>query len=360
MGNPYSVCFSSLKIRYTDYDRSIDDINFLHQTDEVNVFLSTESILNNLSSLKDIDSNLLLERFSTFILESEIINLCAHYRRFFRDNHLKTRVFFYGSSLTSEKYNNSKYIEDYRSYYRNKYMRNPKYQQLGHMCVETIFPRVKQICEFIEGVHFIETSEIDGSLIPYIIYKMNPERKNFIISTEKYDSQYFLFPENFDVHYIRRGSGGTKVITKFESYISERFPNLVEDGEVDTNLLKNPSFYSIMLSALGDKHRSIESIKGIGEKGILKALTDGVKNGVINQDTTSPELLVNVLPEEVREYALANYKAIDIRRQYEDAEKNQIFNIENQITDRFDHNSLKQLNLEDYSDYPLMVVELTE
>ena len=93
--NPFTVCFTTMKIRYSDYDSSIDKLKFVKPDDKVNVFINLESVLTNLSMVKDIGNKLLLERQFPTILESEFINLCAHYKRFFRGNGLQTRVFLY-------------------------------------------------------------------------------------------------------------------------------------------------------------------------------------------------------------------------------------------------------------------------
>ena len=99
--NPFGVCFTSMKIRYADYDSSIDSLNFITPNDKVNVFISFESVLNNLSMITDLDTKLLQYRDYPTIIESETINLCAHYKRFFRGNGLDTRVFIYYTDLSS-------------------------------------------------------------------------------------------------------------------------------------------------------------------------------------------------------------------------------------------------------------------
>ena len=72
--NPFSICFVLMKQRYNDYDNSIEKLNFVNRNDKINVFINFESVLSNLSMIKDIDNKLLLERNFPIILESEALN----------------------------------------------------------------------------------------------------------------------------------------------------------------------------------------------------------------------------------------------------------------------------------------------
>lgn len=356
--NPFSVCFTTMKIRYADYDKSIENLNFVSQTDKINVFINFESVLNNLSMVKDIENKLLLERNFPIILESEAINLCAHYKRFFKGNGLDTKVYLYYTDLSSDNFLNFKYNDEYRSFYMNKYLNNPKFQLLGKKIVERIIPRVKKIMEFIPDVYFITGKDIEGSLIPFIIAKENSGCKNFIISTDKYDTQYQLFNDSFCMHYIKKSPMGSSIFCKFENYISDLFKENFEDC-TDIGLFKNESFYSMLLSSLGDKPRSIDPLKGIGCKTVLKSISSGIDSGLFTKNTSSFDMIVKSFPEDLQERTINNLNCVNIEKQYADLSQQNIFDIKNQIIDRFDYNSLIELNRKDYIDYPLMLPELT-
>ena len=91
----FSVCFNVMKIKYATYDQSLDELNFLQPTDKVNVFINLESILRLLSNIKDVDRKVYsCTDFNENII-SNIVNLAAHYRKFFRGNNLDTRVYLY-------------------------------------------------------------------------------------------------------------------------------------------------------------------------------------------------------------------------------------------------------------------------
>ena len=354
-GNPFSISFILMKIRYVDYDKSIDGLKFVNRDDKVNVFINFESVLKNLSLIKDIENKLLLERDFTTILESEAINLCAHYKKFFRNNGLATRVFLYYTDLSSEEFDNFKYNDEYRSYYINKYLNNPKYQLLGNKLVDTVLPRVQKIMEFIPDVHFISCKGFDSSLVPMIIGESDTSYKNFIITNDKYDTQYLLHPDKYCTHYIKRSPMGTHIYCTFDKYITSVF----KDDNEDNNIFNNTSMYSTLLSALGDKHRSIEPLKGIGCKGVLKYINNGINDSIITKDTKSFEMIKKCLPEEYHENADKNFNCVDLHSQFKEISQDHIFSVINQITNRFDYNSLIQLNNEDYKNFPLMLEELT-
>ena len=355
--SPFTVCFTSMKIRYNDYDKSIDGLGFVNQNDKVNVFINFESVLNNLSLIKDLDNKLLLERRYPIILESEMINLCAHYKRFFRGNGLDTRVFLYYTDLASDKFDNTKYNEDFRSFYINKYLDNPRFELLGNSLVDKIIPTVQKIMEFIPNVYFIKSNNIEGSLIPWIISKEYPG-KNFIVSTDKYDTQYQLYDDSFCMHYIKRSPLGTSLLYTFEKYIEDLFKDNYKDNS-DIELLHNSSLYSVLMASLGDKQRSIDPLKGVGYKTMLKMLSSGIKDGKYTKDTNSIDMISSSLPDELQDQRQDSYHCINLENQYGRIGEQNIFDIKSQIVDRFDYNSLITLNKNVFADYPLMLPELT-
>lgn len=355
--NPFSVCFTTMKIRYSEYDSSISKLNFVNKDSKVNVFINFESVLNNLSMIKDLDNKLLLQRNFQTILESEAINLCAHYKKFFRGNGLETRVFLYYTDLNSSQFKNFKYNDEFRSYYINKYLNNPRYQLLGSKTVQNMIPRLQKIMEFIPNVSFINATNIEGSLIPYIIAKQDPSYKNFIVSTDNYETQYLLQKNDFCLHYIRRiPACGAMIFNTFDNFIQYIFR---DDDSINTELFNNPTFYSTLMSVVGDKNRSVEPLKGIGIKTIYKYLNNGISDGVITDKTESISMICDALPDDIKELTSDNYSCVDIMKQYSELSTQDIYSITNQIVNRFDFNSLRQLNATDYKDFPLMLPELT-
>jgi hypothetical protein len=357
MSNPFTVCFTMMKIRYMDYDRSIEGLQFLTPTDKVNVFINFESVLNNLSMVKDIGNKLLLERAFPIILEAEMVNLCAHYKKFFRGNGLDTKVYLYYTDLSSSEFANYRFNDEYRSFYTNKYMNNPRFQLLGDTLVDRIIPRVQTIMEFIPNVYFIKATNIEGSLIPWIIASNDPTRKNFVITSDRYETQYQACPKNFCTHYIKRSPLGSAIFCSFDKYLADLFKETNAEVQ-DYSIFKNPSYYTTLMSALGDKTRSIEPIKGVGCKTIAKSLQSAIEEGKLTEGTSSIEMIEQSLPVDAHDI-ITNFNCVSIEKQFNALDSKALFDIKNQCVDRFDYNSLLELNRKDYRDYPLMLEELT-
>ena len=355
-GGTFSVCFNMMKIKYETYDRSIDNSEFVSPDDKINVFINFESILNNLCIIKDIDKKIILERNFSDKIISEILNLVAHYKRFFRGNGLDTRVFVYYNKLSCKEYKNEKYIEDYRSYYQNMYLHNPRFAILGDSLEETIVKDVTTIMEFIPNVYFLTVDGFDSSLVPYIIGKMDESYKNFIITQDIYDTQYQLY-KNFMCHYIRRSPNGTGISNSNPDTLKMMFKELDLDESYD--IFKNKSFFIMLLMCNGSKYRTIEPIKGYGFKTMTKLLNKAVEDNVITKDISSIELISKLFSEDKAEQILNNFYAFDIENQYKELSKHDIFSIEKQIVDRFDHKSLIQLNNTRFYKYQFDIVALT-
>lgn len=356
-GNPFSVCFNMMKIRYVDYSKSIDSLNFLKPTDKVNVFINFESVLSNISCIRDVDKKLILERDFPTILTSNILNLAAHYKRFFRQHNLETRVFIYYSDLQSTEYNLEKYIEDYRSYYMIKFMNNPRYAYLGEELVGTIIPDAQKIAEFIPNVYFIKATNFEGSLVPLIISSLDKSFKNLIVTGDVYDTQYQLF-DDFATHYIRRSNRGTTLSYTIRKTLEDVFKE-TDDEVIPMEIISNKYFYYLIFSCIGDKPRSIEPVKGIGIRTVVKFILSGIDNGIITKNTNRIELLVNIFPEDVREQITNNFQAFNLESQMSLLTSQDIYDVEKQIVDRFDNNSLMTLNSGKFYNHQLMLQELT-
>ena len=100
--NPFSICFNMLKLKYSVYDESISSLNVLQPTDKVNVFLNIETILNYLSTIKDLEQKLVLNPSFRVDMVADLINVAAHYKEFFKNNGLDTKEFLYKTHLTSQ------------------------------------------------------------------------------------------------------------------------------------------------------------------------------------------------------------------------------------------------------------------
>ena len=354
----FSVCFNIMKIKYAMYDQQLESLNFLNPTDKVNVFINVESILRLLSSIKDVDRKVYsCTDFNENII-SNLINIAAHYRKFFRGNGLDTRVYLYMTDFTENTFNESKINPDFRSYYFVKYSKNPKYMEMSEKLKNTILPQTKAICNYIKGVHLITTKGFDSSLVPLIIGKMDLTRKNLVVTGEYVDTQYSLTP-NYVCHYLRRSPTKSSITCDLKGHLNTLLNKPNGEYNEELNLYYNKSFYMLLFSVLGDAYRSVEKIPGIGNITLVKMLTQGLKENKITLNTTNINTISKIFPNDVQEDVINNFRCLDMESMYNALTVEQINSVETQLIDKFDHNGLLQLNSTRFYEHRFMLEELT-
>lgn len=354
--DPFSVCFNILKMKYADYDESLTSKNLLNQYDKINVFINLETVFKNISMIQDLEKKIVIQRDFDVLMVSNILNLVAHYKRFFVNNTFDTRVYIYNTDLDSDEFNQYKYNEDFRSYYLTKYNANPKFVLLSERLKNSILPDVRTYCEFIPGVYYVSAKNIEGSLVPYIIGMSDKSRKNIIIGGELYDTQYSIIP-NFINHYIHKSFNVNTVNSDLLGYIKDISKKDNEDLISLLNTYNSYSTYCALMSVLGDKARSIDSISGYGVSTLQKCIDVGKMQNIIQDGTTSPELIGNIFHDgEIKKDFVNNYYCSSILNMYDELTEAEKKFILNQITiDRDDKNSFASLNRTKFYNHNLIL-----
>jgi hypothetical protein len=357
--NPFGFCFNAMKIRYQALDESLTAARFLQPQDKVNVFINLETIFKNLSMINDLEQKLILQKKFPVILVSDIINLAAHYKRFFINNGLDTRVYLYHTDFKSDDFDQCRYNEDFRSYYLMKYNENPRMVYLTDAMKSDIFPEVRTICEFVPRVYYISAHNIEGSAVPHIIGDDDPTRKNIIISGEFYDTQYTLLP-NYFVQYIHYALGARYFYSDTKSYLKAITKRNGDELESLNNTYSHPAMYSALLAVLGDRARSIDGLAGVGPKILQKNILNSIQENRIQLTTTSPNLLGDVFHDmDMKDEFINNFYCVSIPEIAKELTPTSRSTILNQRRDRFDNNSLIRLNSSRFYNYPLILEALT-
>lgn len=353
--DPFSVCFNILKLKYKDYDEDLTAKDFLVPQDKINVFINLETVYKHLSMIMDLEKKIVIQRDFDEIMISNILNLAAHYKRFFVSNGLDTKVYLYNTDFASEEFNQTKYNEDFRSYYLVKFNSNPKFVLLTERLTGNILPNVKTYCEFIPNVYYISSKNIEGSLVPYIIAQSDTSRKNLIIGGEMYDSQYTLI-DNFVNHYIHKHFNVNIVHSDVRGYMKDIMRKDSPETDDIANAFATYSKYCSLMSVLGNKIRSIDSISGCGPKTLLKYIDSAVAQQIIQHETTNPEIIGDIFNDgETKEEFVNNYYCSSIIPMYNEltgAEKSSILN---QRVDRIDINTLRAINSTKFYNHPLLL-----
>lgn len=351
--DPFSVCFNMMKLKYRDYDESIAKKRFVQPYDKVNVFISLESIFKNLSMVTDLEKKIYMKRDFDEIIISNILNLIAHYKRFFVGNTLDTKVYVYYTDFSSDDFSQKKYNDEYRYYYLEKFNKNPKFVYLTERLQTSILPDTRTYCEFIPNVYLINGKNIEGSLIPYIISQRDTSRKNFIISNDLYDSQYSLM-DNFCCHYVNKTYKSSNVISTLDgllTFIGKKPQGISTDFKI---LFNKYPIYTSLLSVLGDKIRSIDSLHGYGLTTFKKSLETDCGKNVIN--SKNPETIGDIFNDiETKKEFTNNFYCTNIKDMYDELLTSDKEAIEIQLVDRIDVNSLRQLNGTKFYNHPLIL-----
>ena len=358
--DPFSICFNIMKIKYVDFDEIISKASFLRdKSEKVNIFINLESIFKYLSMVTDLEKKIILQKDFSLIIKSNILNLAGHYKRFFVNNELDTKVYLYHTDFNSTEFTQNKYNRDFRSYYLLKYNENPKFVYMTDFLKDDVLPEVKKICEFIPNVYYITDKNIEGSLIPFIIGEEDKTRKNIIITGEFCDTQYSLL-ENYFVSYIHNGVGYRKTCSNINEYLKETTKKQNDELDSFCKTYSTYSMYCALLSVLGDKMRSIDGLSGVGPKILERYILQGLSNNEITLTTNNPMLIGNIFhDEEMKDEFVNNFYCISVLDMYDEINTSNKISLMNQIIDRFDNGSLLTLNATKYYKYPLILEALT-
>ena len=358
IGDPFSICFNIMKIKYTNYDEILTNSKFLEEGDKINVFINLETAFKYLSMINDLEKKLILQKQFPTIFVSNILNLAAHYKRFFVNNSLDTRIYLYHTDLNSDEFNQYKYNDEYRSYYMIKYNNNPKFIYMTDGLKHSILPETKTISEFIPKVYYISSHNIEGSLVPYIIGEDDKTRKNIIITGEINETQYSLIP-NYFCSYIHNAIGYRNICNNIPDTLKEITKKTNNDLESLCNTYSYYGTYCSLLSALGDRSRSVDGLNGIGPRILEKYILQGINRNEIQLSTNNPIMIGNIFhDEDIKSEFINNFYCTSLTDMYNELTTSSKLSILNQRKDRFDNESLIKLNASKYYNYPLILEAL--
>lgn len=334
------------KIKYAKLDELINENRIDLSCGRVNLFINLEPILNTLVT-KQIDDYLRVKNESKiFQIIANIINLAAHYRLYFSSRKIESTVYLYMQHPFDTIFKNRRYNHEYRRVYTFKYVDNINNYIICDNLTAAI-PLIKIILEYIENVFFIESGEIENSVIPYILTR-DSEGVNFILSNKIYDMQYVSY--DFNILYPKQDESLIVTKTNFKSTFGKIYKLNVDN--VTYNQLP------FILSMVGNPDRNIYGIRGIGLKRAFSVISSAIRNNVISKDTNNINILIELLKKQYRDSVLENYCCTDIVSQYKDCTKKDIYPIM-QLINKFDNDALKSLNDKFFEEYPLMLEAIT-
>ena len=333
------VIFNMYKIKYTDMTKLLTG----YPNGSIQIFINLEPVLRRLYR-SDIESYLKANRqLRTHEFVSNILNLAAHYRKYFSSQGRDTEVIMYMPDWKNS-YTNSLLIKGYRD--------NTDLMLFNDTTVYSKFLKesvdlLDTIVMYIEGVYLIRTSTIEPSLIPLVM--KNHYRNQLLITTDRYEYQYV----NKDYTILRPRKGSQSYVITQHNVIEV----MKEEDKILSSETMSPGFIPFALSFMGDTVRGIPKVKGVGLFRIMKLLEKAIEEGIITENTTNLSLLENVVIDDVKEQVINNFTCIDLNLQSNTIGKSVLFQLEEQKQDKFDNVSLKKLN-QMFLGSPIMLNEL--
>lgn len=349
----FDSLFNMYKIKYVDLkELIIGNCKELKSNSTINVFINLEMIIRKMTNPNILNymNTSKVDKYKDVI--AQVINLIAHYRKFFTGNRHKNNIYLYMGYPFNNNYDNTDILSTYRNSYCNKFT---KETNVGYLTItlNNSIPIIRDICEYIQGVNIVYSNSIEPSLIPYTIYdKFNKADVNLILTNDIYDFQYV----NIDSFYcIRIGKGYHYIVNKDNCI--ERLK--MEEKIYNSNLNKVTSNQlSFVLSLIGNKKRDIPKIPKIGLSTALKLIQEGIDKNIISQDTSNFNILCELIPSAIIDKVAGNYLVTDIFNQYNNHSNGYFKYVRDFIIDRFDNASLRELSDKYFIETPLMVEEL--
>lgn len=275
---------------------------------ELNIYVDLYSVMKSIFS----------ESYRTNIddytsITSCIINLCSHYRKFFRGLQVKTNFFLIFSYNTCEI--NRKFIGDYNEIFKKK-----SELKVFRDIATNNFKLLSMLCPYLPDIHFVvstrnyESSVIMASLIERSIGSGIP---NIILSKDLYPIQLTtLYPNTAFLYPIKfRGTDSSVLIPINEKYnYKEEFWSLISFvRKINVHYLESiPTINFPLLSAMNRfPERNLGTLADvrIASKFINK-ITNGAEVEVYIQNLYSDNEINTTIPVNMVE---ARLKTLDVR-----------------------------------------------
>lgn len=340
----------SMMIKWNLLDKHIkSNLCKLENEENINVFINFESVLKNLYLQQGLTNSINFYKMNVVIeLESAVLNLMAHYRMYFKKEKCEPKVYFYYTDIDMTEQQMFVYNKDYRTYYHNKYIQDPKFNKMGKLLKNIIIEELSLIISYIPGCYFIKTKRFDSSIVPYIVSTFS-DNKNVIISGDIFDTLY-MFDPNFFTIYINRRFQHLKVTSDIPDTVQSIIKN---ESSFDLNIFNSEMYYRLLLSIKGNKIRNIKSAKGFGYGKLISTIKKGIDNSIVLKDFESIDSIIELFPSEYREDIKVAFQCTSIYTQYELLNEADIESVKHQIVDKFDISSLEALNNKRFLDFPI-------
>ena len=346
--------FNARKIKFAVLDR----LKIIEpQIQRVHVYINLESVFNRLiqsrlnnfvvANIKEKEDK---NKFQLSLI-ANIINLAQHYRLYFAKCRIDSRIILYWNYPVSSNYLNRKHILDYRSYYNHKMFHNDECQFIVDS-IQDIASLLRKLVAFINEVYLINGGNVESSLVPLImeenVFNDYKDTQKIIISDSKYDFQYV----NYGYTVIESAKDESVLVTK---------DNVMDILKDRNNIKSEPTVPATLLPfvtcLLGDRYRNIPKLAGVGLSTIIKVINKGLDNHTITENTVNVDMLAKIITVQYQERFRNNYLCTSLSYQLKEVTPLDISLIRQQIVDKFDDRTLRQMNERYFLHCPIMMID---
>lgn len=320
----------------------------------VNVFINLEPIIRRLSR-PDIIERMINDPNKELRFVSNVINLAAHYRLYFKHLRMKNRLYLYFGYPFTGDFGENMDVKGYRKSYRDKFTIDPYGAHIGTL-VDNALPIIKTILTYIGGVYLLTADYYEPSLIPHIIedkYQLSADL-NVLVTNDRYEYQYashdwLIIRPKTQKHYMINPMNVLEVMA------------LEDKVGVSTTGISN-GYLPIILSFLGSQDRDIEKIHGVGMSRMITMIQKGIRTGHLTKNTTSFQSFSAIIKDDVKQRILDNYIVTDLETQYAPLRNSKSLKttLDMMMVDHYDNVGLKKINEQYFEgiDSHIMIQEL--
>ena len=337
----------SYAVKYTNLIPLINKEYAGCDSDKLNIFIDLAGIMRNLIVTE-------LSNANPYLIVSKIINLCAHYRNFFREYYKTSTQIFLILSMIDNKSINKLYVPSYeRRIYSPPSSNNDKISKAISV-LNVLVPYIDDfyMCEsnYEFGVHvydIIGHQMLNGEIIPGMIISKDPY--NYQLVSPDTPLMTMLRPKK------NRGEDESFMVTNNsaikEFCIANRSKCEIED--IDS------SYLPLIAALTRMPERNIESLYKIPT--VLKALSTAIDKGyILSQSGVDVEYVCDALIKnkllKINDAFLVSsrFKAIDINTQYSIFSVNALPTLKyNGMVNLYDTEAVKEINYTYFKDHPL-------
>jgi|GEM_PF-5423387 len=326
----------------------------------INVFIDLYSMFNQLFNPETIFLYSNMARKDKNILAAEVINIVGHYRNFFAKYvGLYTNFYlYYSSEKTLSKLDIDKsYKEEW--YDKRLNFDNNVFGNFSKLFLKNL-SLAKMISEYIPHVYVIDCKKVDHNLLPYLVINefSYQEHTNIILTNDI--CQYGFVNHNQNNYILSIKSDKSKILEDEDIFLITTKSKSKTALESDKLFLFR-RFFDFIISLGGEKKYNVKAVEGFSYLKALKIFHSLFRENKIvitnNSYTieTISEILIknNYLDQNLKESFEKNYKLLVPYYNVSISKKSDIILILNQIIDKVNTKSLKELNQELFYLHPI-------